>query len=169
MPKQPRKEECCTEKDCRCVIVYSRESCRCEQYCKCHIVPPAKETLLKNKEAAIKSAIKGSNQDQREMVEAAKEESDWQPGKCEVIIKDDELDWERIKDEYSQSGLFDLAPDFKKELDEDIKNLLLKARQQERERIYNIFENKFRTYGMYLTKKLDKEFYEEIFNKKTNE
>lgn len=38
--------------------------------------------------------------------------------------------WKEIKDEYSQSGLFDLAPDFKNELDRDVEAMIAKAKEE---------------------------------------
>lgn len=52
--------------------------------------------------------------------------------------EDWEKGWNKIKDQYSQSGLFDLAADAKDSLDLDVANLFRSLLQQERDKVEKI-------------------------------
>jgi len=55
-------------------------------------------------------------------------------------------DWEKIKKSYSQSGLFDLASDFEKEIDKDVEIMLSQVIESTRKEVLRdilALENQF--------------------------
>lgn len=119
---------------------YHNPSQKCVNRCTCHIHSGSSvccKYCQKSKSPAtpkLSDSITPRVLISREEAERMYPNAKLQPSTGE----DWEKGWKKIKDQYSQSGLFDLAADAKDSLDLDVANLFRSLLQQERDKVEEI-------------------------------